>query len=287
MKLIKGVQVHCYDDQTEDRLFLSNGMTLLGDHYQGFECRQGAFKPKKPWKTPSKEERELIFSNQLQLPDYRQAVGVVKLPDAMIRIAEKMQLATIKSEDELRVIKKEQTYDYMELTAGIDDFVDGYTLDEYNIHKIGVHLGNPGFEVGTVDGDSNKLIGLHIDSWDKLPLHKIDVATNRICFNLGSEDRYFLFVNQTLANIMKLLNAQDVSLPTLLSGYNRRELLDGFFRLCATYPVIRLRIKPYEAYIAPTENIIHDGDLANKVNPDVTYTIRGYFDVVSKQTQTL
>ena len=47
------------------------------------------------------------------------------------------------------------------------------------------------------------------------------------------------------------------------------------------YPVFRIKIEPGEAYIAPTENIIHDGAKLN-YETDFTWTFLGYFQTSSK-----
>ncbi len=43
------------------------------------------------------------------------------------------------------------------------------------------------------------------------------------------------------------------------------------------YPVIKVRVAPGEAYIAPTENMIHDGSTVGKQYPDIHLTLFGYF----------
>ena len=48
------------------------------------------------------------------------------------------------------------------------------------------------------------------------------------------------------------------------------------------YPVIKIRVSPGEAYIAPTENMIHDGCTINKQFFDVIMTIRGNFNLPSQ-----
>ena len=48
------------------------------------------------------------------------------------------------------------------------------------------------------------------------------------------------------------------------------------------YPVLRIKINPYEAYIAPTEFIIHDGSNINTKYPDINLVVRGYFQNKTK-----
>ena len=41
------------------------------------------------------------------------------------------------------------------------------------------------------------------------------------------------------------------------------------------YPVVRLTIRPGEAYIAPTENLIHDGSTLGMTSPDLALHMIG------------
>ncbi|HAS41488.1 MAG TPA: hypothetical protein DCS93_13485 [Microscillaceae bacterium] len=287
MQLKEGIKIYIDTPLPEDRIYLSNGLKAMERTYRGMQCLEGGFMPQKPWRKPNNEERNLLFAPSETQMNYRETVGIVKLPSEIITYCQKMPIAEADSEDAFKAIQQNQTYDYMALTSAIDAFVDQYASSLYDRHCIGFHLGNPGFEVGTIDSNTGQLIGLHIDSWDKLPTHEAINATNRICFNMGSEDRYFLMINQSLEAIAQMLHQKDASLPASLEQYTRPQLLKTFFKNYPEYPAIRIRLKPYEAYIAPTENIIHDGDLSEKVAPDVTYTIRGYLDVQPKTLENI
>jgi hypothetical protein len=48
-------------------------------------------------------------------------------------------------------------------------------------------------------------------------------------------------------------------------------------QLYPTYPVVRLRIGPGEGYIAPTENVIHDGSTIGMTKWDLYLTMLDYF----------
>ena len=48
-------------------------------------------------------------------------------------------------------------------------------------------------------------------------------------------------------------------------------------RSCPNYPVARLRIDPGEAYILPTDNLIHDASTEGTRCPDITLTFLGFF----------
>ena len=53
------------------------------------------------------------------------------------------------------------------------------------------------------------------------------------------------------------------------------ELQHKFFDRFSDYPVFMLSIEPGEAYIAPTENIIHDGSTYFKQHCDIAAVILG------------
>jgi hypothetical protein len=41
-------------------------------------------------------------------------------------------------------------------------------------------------------------------------------------------------------------------------------------------PIVRCRLRPGEAYIAPTENLVHDGSSVGQGDIDRQFTIRGH-----------
>ena len=43
-----------------------------------------------------------------------------------------------------------------------------------------------------------------------------------------------------------------------------------------TMPIIRCRLAPGEAYVAPTENLVHDGSSVGQSDIDEQFTIRGH-----------
>lgn len=50
-----------------------------------------------------------------------------------------------------------------------------------------------------------------------------------------------------------------------------------FFEYFPNYPVIRIKQNPYEFYIAPTDNCIHDGSTLNTNSLDIVMTYLGHF----------
>jgi hypothetical protein len=118
---------------------------------------------------------------------------------------------------------------------------------------------------------------MHLDSWYRAPIAGRASSPNRICINLGSNRRYLVFVNLTLRGMMKMcevdLGVLDSTAPATLIRLFMSKFVD--------YPVIRISIDPGAAYIAPTENLLHDGSTFGMLCSDVTLTIRGRFGLRS------
>ena len=135
----------------------------------------------------------------------------------------------------------------------------------------GVHVNDPGLEATTINPVGRRRIGLHVDDWYRAPVSRRHMSPNRICVNLGCEDRFFLFLNLPMRRVYELSGA-----PRHASGSRAAQ---AFCRLFPHYPVLKLRMRPGEAYIAPTENLVHDGCSSGMRTPDVTLSLLGRFRV--------
>jgi hypothetical protein len=119
----------------------------------------------------------------------------------------------------------------------------------------------------TTDPRTGLRVGLHVDSWDRLPLHLRARGRLRLCVNLGEQDRFFLFVPITVA-----LMASRLRLPPeeVYQSYSATDIARTFLKLHPDVPVIRLRIPPGCAYIAPTENVVHDACADEETGRDIS-----------------
>lgn len=137
--------------------------------------------------------------------------------------------------------------------------------------SLGVFSAPPN-QANTTIGPNKKRIGMHVDSWSDLPLARRGKAPNRLCINLGQEPRFLLMVNQSVSSLPDLLHSfvsANQQSPT--------ELAREFLKRNSAYPVVSIRVDPLEGYIAPTENMIHDGSTLNQQSHDVVLTLLGYF----------
>lgn len=126
-----------------------------------------------------------------------------------------------------------------------------------------------GLHTTTLDPADNQRQGLHVDSWSENGLLERSTAPNRICVNLGSAPRRLLIVDLGLDQISGLMAGAPINNPT--------DIARAFLALHPTYPVLAVEVMPGEAYIAATENLVHDGNSIGTSAPDVTLTLLGEF----------
>ncbi len=275
----------------ESRLLLSTGTTQNIESVSDIAYRSDAFLPSQTWRAPHREERSAIFvadPNPLLFEQYRSSsVGVIQIPSnvlaPMIALLDELKLRSLtqKRFDELDYDRMSNHRGYDRANQILLDHVQSYALWSHNPKLIGLHFQPPGLRTVTVGFDdsvtpkSRCRVGLHIDNWDRLPLLQKHQSRNRICINLGREDRFFLFINQPLRSLVRSLDEFDRD--ELVRQEQWIAVSNAYMRQYPFYPVVQLRVAPGEAYVAPTDNLIHDASSLGKRDPDITWTALGYF----------
>ncbi|MFK0296818.1 hypothetical protein ACIQU6_40995 [Streptomyces sp. NPDC090442] len=119
---------------------------------------------------------------------------------------------------------------------------------------LGQALAEPGMVTTTNNYQDGKLIGLHLDNWDKLRFADRHTGRRRLCLNLGPGTRYI---------ILGTVDAQAVCRTVHPTAYAHRyphtEDCREYVASGRTFHIVRIRLAPGEGYIAPTEYLIHDG----------------------------
>jgi len=115
-----------------------------------------------------------------------------------------------------------------------------------------------------------------VDSWYRrdFGLSRREHAPNRVCVNLGLSDRFFLYLNIPIGEIYELI--RNIGSPQE-NAYGASIVATDFMKSFPYYPVVRVRVRPGEAYVAPTENIAHDASSIDMKAMDITLSIRGRF----------
>ncbi|MFI9746762.1 hypothetical protein [Streptomyces sp. NPDC052494] len=135
-------------------------------------------------------------------------------------------------------------------------------LGDDDARYIGQALAGPHMRTTTDNYQDGRLIGLHLDNWDKLTYDRKPDGRRRLALNLGPGTRYL---------ILGALDAQAVCRAVHPQDYPHRYPHTDDYRVhvAAGHPVrcIRIRLAPGEGYIAPTEYLLHDGSTEDQDQP--------------------
>lgn len=254
------------------RVWLSSGTQLAFDSVPGrMQYCEGAFMPKEPWREPTNEESALLWVKEPP-PSYS-SVGIMRLPADILALLAASGIASLTTPLQVAEFKNQEKCH--QLLDKLIAYFKPFCISDAPPVISGMGGRQSGLSTATIDNKRGCRNGLHTDNWDALPLLQKHDSTNRICVNLGLDSRYFLFVNLTEMEIFEMLDCResDVNKPWT------RQLTNEFMRRYPEYPVVKLRIAPGEAYIAPTENMIHDASTAEMKHLDIKVMMRGYYRI--------
>lgn len=271
-----GLSVWLDGDRQGEHLAVSSGSMRAGEE----DYESGAIVPRSPWSllTLSAGSRCIVTPQE---PIEGRTVRLIEFP-----------LAYLRSFHDLVGGGNEGSWEAVAAAAGTprgQDLLHDFGDYVSSTHKLGSGNRLPsvlgGFCVKepnsitvTTDPRSGRRVGLHVDDWYHLPPGTRASAPARLCANFGWQDRFLLFV--------------DISIDDLFHGTvnefaewadrHRSEFDKGptwfarrFLSAFANYPITRLRVRPGEAYIAPTDNLIHDGSSEGGRGIDVACHVHG------------
>lgn len=290
LQLLEDIKVidYCHSEtDRQPRLWIDSGTVSCQKFAPTQEYSKDAFVPLEDWRELSPEEQSLLYASTASKPkDNSHHVGIIKIPESVLEPLEDLGASFIATPQDCQRFTQEPLYP--KAIQSIAKFASLLSKDDrpFKIHTITTNP--PGLPTVTYDRVRHCYIGLHLDSWDKLSLDKRHLSTNRICINLGLEDRYFLFIDLSLLKMFEFArygsdNSREscweerVLHPSELAQIDPTSIRKLFLERYPNYPVIKVRVSPGEAYIAPTENTIHDASTLGKKFCDVILTIRGHF----------
>jgi hypothetical protein len=248
--------------ESSNRIELSSGTRLAGmreitNLVHGTAYEEGARLPREPWRLATKEEYEGLVVAEAP-SDMATSVAIVKLPGEF-------------SDDRRQAIRSGNPE-----SREINLFRPLRTICQLGepLHCHGLNQQPGNLKTATINRDVGRYIGLHVDIWDRCKIDSLHLATNRICVNVGQDDRYFLFLPISLMAIASVLSR--VIGPDWKVPRRHTDIARQFMEQFPDTPVIRCRLAPGEAYIAPTENLVHDGSSVGQSDIDELFTLRGH-----------
>lgn len=260
---------------TEGRIQLSSGTEQVQGKAVGeYTFCQEAFIPKEPWLNLNLNQKQTL----LDLPtfnDYnkREIVSVIKIPQKYLDPFYSLGTNSIEKPQELATILSHSKY--KDATYEINQYLYQYLDNTVNVKPLELTYRKANILTVTRDDTRKCYLGLHLDNWDKLPLSDRTKSRKRVCINLGKDDRFLLFINLSLQKMLSILQAGDYQFN--LTDH-LRTIGYSFMKTYPDYPVVKLQIKPGEAYIAPTENLFHDGCTIGQKHIDIHLTVLGHFN---------
>jgi hypothetical protein len=217
-----------------------------------------AMVPKEPWRSLKATEISLLFELTGAWEQHR-SVAILKPSVALDTVLAAKRLATTPYKRD----------DAPEISEAIINALAGeceVALDYVFL----ISHNAPNLVTVTIDQRINQRIGLHVDSWEKLPIAKRPFAQNRISINLGPTSRYVLLIPAALQEIQALVASKlrvSLELPRLITA---------FMNEFAGCPVVRFKLAPGASYIVPTENMVHDGSTAGQSAVNYSAILRGH-----------
>lgn len=138
-------------------------------------------------------------------------------------------------------------------------------------------MNRPGLLTTTRDpSQGDRLLGLHVDSHERMPLSERALSRRLLTVNLTPEPRALLFVHLSIAQVYDVMRAVDPSFSRATN--DATGLARAFLAVVQSYPVLRLVLGPGEACLAPVQNMIHDGCTECRTHTDLTARAFGEYE---------
>ena len=240
----------CWD---ADRLAVSAGVVPARDEATGQDYAPEARLPRPPFQLVS---LSVLSPQEDEVLSRGRTVGLWRISDGL--------LATLRRETG-------QAQDRGGMSHRIDD-VCAELSDEWEVRAAPpeMHLSRnrAGLHTVTRDPVTGCFVGLHLDTFHDGYDDARTAVGNRVSVNIGARSRLFFFVPLTF----KSLHARAGGHP------GRTDTAADFLRMNPSQPIVRLRLDPGEAYVAPTESIVHDAGSLPGTTDDLHVTGRGVFD---------
>jgi hypothetical protein len=220
--------------------------------------------PRGPWQSAALKQKRVSTS------PVAKTIAVLPPSSTLLAVAATLGVDRISSLDQCDAFN--ESPDHGTLSRAVQEAFSSSILSTDKPRSLGLRIGEPEMPTTTWDYSAKVQLGLHVDDWDRMSLTQRESARNRLCVNLGSERRFLLFVPLSMRRLLELLDVNDEDVQHL-------DPILRFFDAFPEYPVCRISIAPGEAYIAPTENIVHDGSTLGSSSVDRCLAMLGRFEL--------
>lgn len=274
MKVKKGITIHSDLACISEQLFINDG-TNPSDPKSELHFLEGSHVPKDNWRTLKAKEAQLLISNNNQL-EYSKCISVGNISATLEALFEELNLKECSHPDEVEPKIKRNETTVKKLSNELDLFLNRFSSNQnYKFHRITRAM--PNRETVTCHYFNQQFIyiGLHIDQSKNFTIHSACKSGNRLSINLSNETRSLIFINLSLIQVYNMIKDK---IDVTTTKINANNIATYFFKHYPDYPAIRLEQKPYQYYVAPTDNFFHDASTLHNSNIDITMVYTGVFD---------
>jgi len=284
----KGIGIHTRLPKGFDAIEINSGVIHHASHegsqvnYEHFSFMplyiDEAYIPKRDWRPLKKEEIQLLTTVS-DLKDHNH-IYLGEIPEKAKQYIKEIDFSTCKGREHVMQRFAEHKELTMALNTELSNFLTTISNDKpFKLHCITANLPNVEMvacDITRLPEDftipEKKYMGMHNDGTQFMTLHTTYKHGNRICINLGSETRYFLYINLSMIQVHNMLKE-----VTDISKVNVYNVAETFFKHFPDYPVIRMAQAPFQYYIAPTDNCFHDGSTLGNKELDINMVYFGNF----------
>lgn len=276
MKLKKGLTVCSSLKTISEQLFVNSGTQAAAFNKGGLKYEDGAHIPKTDWRSLNQREERLLIAPHAEV-HYSKNIYIGAIPLKLQKLLEALKLYECVHPDEVRPKFKENEELTKKVTQTLRQFlIKCSSSQDFKYHRITRAIANRDTITCFYEDEKFFYIGLHIDRSTLYDIHTAHKSGNRISINLSQETRTLIFLNLTLIQIFNLLKKKIDTKETVIDPDN---IVHYFFKHYPDYPAIKVELKPYQYYVAPTDNFMHDASTLGNKEIDITLVYTGVFDM--------
>lgn len=245
MELKSGIKIILHNKTNQNKIYINDGVEICKTENETSSLRydKNSYKPKNNWRLLNENEKDILFSTNSDL-NYSSSILINKLPNHIVALLRKINLNNCTSYIGVLNSFNENSEIVKSFQLQIKKILFSYAQKNTEVEFHRIVFNPPQIETLTYYMESDKLIfvGLHIDRSTKFDFCNVDYSKNRLCINIGTEDRFLYIVNLTLNQILKMLEGKGT---VDLSKVTINNIGETFFHEFPNYPIIKVEQSPY------------------------------------------
>lgn len=285
--LKKGIYIKGNYENLKESVFINSGTELNKNRFRvrfnninDFpKYEENAYVAKQDWRYLKRLEESFLFSNK-KTYDYN-SIFLGEIPKDIQKSLKEISLHECLTEKEVMHEIFQNKESFKKINSKLNKFIETFSeTSNYRFLDIGINYPN----LETTARDLSKIesnytfqdikhLGIHNDISNKaISINNSYKYGNRICINIGKEPRIFYFINLTIKQaynmLLKKVNKEEIDI---------RNISSLFCEKFPNYPLVKIIQKPFQYYIAPTDNCFHDGSTLGNKGMDINLVYLGHF----------